>query len=79
MWYVNQGMERKTVTHLLPLNRYLCHEVVPNVAHDGSSDHGAVRRGHGSKKEKKGSVGCKMWSQILLCSTLPNSAPILLR
>ena len=29
MWYVNQGMERKTVTHLLPLNRYLCHEVVP--------------------------------------------------
>jgi hypothetical protein len=26
-----------------------------NVAHDGSSDHGAVRRGHGSKKEKKGS------------------------
>jgi hypothetical protein len=31
MWYVNQGMERKTVTHLLPLNRYLCHEVVPYV------------------------------------------------
>jgi hypothetical protein len=28
---------------------------VLNVAHDGSSDHGAVRRGHGSKKEKKGS------------------------
>jgi hypothetical protein len=28
-----------------------------NVAHDGSSDHGAVRRGHGSKKEKKGSGG----------------------
>ena len=26
-----------------------------NVAHDGSSDHGAVRIDHGSKKEKKGS------------------------
>ena len=26
-----------------------------NVVYDGSSDHGAVRRGHGSKKEKKGS------------------------
>jgi hypothetical protein len=28
---------------------------VLNFAHDGSSDHGAVRRVHGSKKEKKGS------------------------
>ncbi len=32
-----------------------------------------------SRKRRRVQLGCKMWSQILLCSTLPNSAPILLR